>query len=244
MNDLNFVLSVLFILVILQSIVGVGILVIGTPFLLILGFDIVATISILLPISIATSFINLIFFKINKKKFKMKIDSSTKNLFFFVCIPSIFVGVYFLEILQNTINFKYCVSIVIIVSIILTTIKKFILKMDNKIKNIFLSTIGIIHGLTNSGGTLLSLFMTSHLGKNNSRYGITFFYFFLALCQYLIFNYFFETRFFYIGLEMFLVLIPLGVFLGNYLIKFVDEEKFKKLIIILSFVTCIFLISK
>ena len=69
MNDLNFVLSVLFILVILQSIVGVGILVIGTPFLLILGFDIVATISILLPISIATSFINLIFFKINKKKF-------------------------------------------------------------------------------------------------------------------------------------------------------------------------------
>ena len=61
-------------------------------------------------------------------------------------------------------------------SIILTKIKKIIFNVNNKIRIIFYSLIGIAHGLTNSGGTLLSLFMSSHLEKIN--YSITFFIFF------------------------------------------------------------------
>ena len=82
MADINFIFLVLFFLVIVQSVVGVGILVIGTPFLLILNFNIIDILSILLPISILTSLLNLIFFKFNKKKLKMKINSNTKRLFF------------------------------------------------------------------------------------------------------------------------------------------------------------------
>ena len=95
MLEIYVISFVLFILAILQSIVGVGILVIGTPFLLILNYNIVEILSILLPVSILTSLINLIFFKINKKKLQMKINSSTKYLFFFVFFPSIFFGFYF-----------------------------------------------------------------------------------------------------------------------------------------------------
>ena len=87
MIEIELILSVLFILVIIQTIIGVGVLVIGTPFLLILEFNIIEVLSILLPISIFTSFINLLFFKINKKKLKMKINSETKYLFFFICLP-------------------------------------------------------------------------------------------------------------------------------------------------------------
>ena len=48
-------------LVIIQSIIGVGILVIGTPFYLYLDYEITEVILILLPISITCSLINLIF---------------------------------------------------------------------------------------------------------------------------------------------------------------------------------------
>lgn len=243
MPEINIIFFVLFFLIIVQSVAGVGILVLGTPFLLILNFNIVDVLSILLPISILTSLLNLIYFKFNKKKLKMKIDSNTKRLFFFVCIPSIFVGLYFLEMFQNEINFRYLVSFIIILSVILTKTKKLILNINNKIKIIFLSLIGVVHGLTNSGGTLLSLFMTSHLEKNESRYSITFFYFFLALSQYLIFNYFFDFSQNNLNFKFFLFFLPLAVLLGNYLMKYLDNDKFKNLIIILSLIACVFLIS-
>ena len=124
--------------------------------------------------------IKLIFFKLNKKKLKMKINSNTKNLFFFVCVPSIFVGIYFLQLFQNQINFKILVSFIIIISLILANSKIFISKINFQIKVLFLSLTGIIHGVTNSGGTLLSLYMSSHLKKSNSRYSITFFLFLLS----------------------------------------------------------------
>ena len=73
---------------------GVGILVIGTPFLLILNFQLIEVLSILLPISILTSFLNLIYFKLNKKKLRMRVDQKTKYLFFLICVPAIFFGIF------------------------------------------------------------------------------------------------------------------------------------------------------
>ena len=57
------IFTLILLLIIFQSIIGVGILVLGTPILLLINFDIIDIISILLPISILTSFINLIFIK-------------------------------------------------------------------------------------------------------------------------------------------------------------------------------------
>ena len=68
MIEINIIHVLLFFtLVILQTIVGVGVLVLGTPILLILNYNIVESISILLPISILTSLFNLIYFKYIKK---------------------------------------------------------------------------------------------------------------------------------------------------------------------------------
>jgi len=242
MEEVYIISSVLLLLAILQSIIGVGVLVIGTPFLLILHYDMVYILSLLLPFSILTSFINLIFFKINKKKLEMKLNSNTKYLFFFICLPSIFIGFFFLEMYKEVINFRYLVASVIIFSILLMKLKKFILKISNKIQVIFLFMIGIIHGLTNSGGTLLSLFMSSHLKKNNTRYGITFFYFFLALFQFIIFNIFFTFSVEYSILKIILIFLPLSIFIGNYIIRYINEEKFKLLLEILIITSCVCLI--
>ena len=131
----------------------------------------------------------------------------------------------------------------IILSILISNIKNKKIKINKTIKAFYLILIGTVHGLTNSGGSLLSLFMSSHLKKNNSRYGITFFYFFLAIFQFLIFNSLFNfnpniLNFYLIG-----SLIPLGVVIGNYAVKFINENKFKKIINILCLVTCFFLIA-
>jgi uncharacterized membrane protein YfcA len=58
---------IFFFLIIIQTILGVGILVLGTPILLLFNHDIIEIISILLPLSILTSLINLSYQKLKKK---------------------------------------------------------------------------------------------------------------------------------------------------------------------------------
>lgn len=223
------ILIIILFLIILQSIVGVGILVIGTPTLILFNYSLVEIMAFLLPISILTSFFNLIYLKMNKKKLKVESHNDYRQYFFFVCIPSIFLGLYLLKSFEETINFKYLVSSVIIISYFLR--KKIILikKISKKTKIFSLSLIGTIHGLTNSGGSLLSLILSNLFNKNTSRYNITYFYFYLALSQYIVFIYLFGKD---NGLEKYyyFILIPIGVFLGNLIVKYFDEKIFKSMI--------------
>ena len=101
MIEFNLIYFLFFLLVVLQSIAGVGVLVIGTPMLLLFNFNLVEILSILLPISIITSLLNLILFKLNKKNLNIKIDKEIKILFFLICLPFIFIGLYLLKSLEN-----------------------------------------------------------------------------------------------------------------------------------------------
>lgn len=242
--EINFIIIIgILILAILQTIVGVGILLLGTPFLLIQNFNILDTISLLVPISIFTSFSNLIIFNY-LNNYKFEINTDTKSLFFKICIPSIFIGFFFLSKLQEIINFKYFVSIIMILSIMVTHNKNFVDMMSNKLKTIFLFLIGIIHGMTNSGGTLLSIFMKMHLNKNNARYNITYFYLFLALFQFIIFLIFFDLNIEIKSYFQILVFVPLSILIGNYLVKYIYEQRFKVLIEILGLFACTILLIK
>ena len=69
MEILLFYIFVTF-LVIMQTIAGVGVLVLGTPLMLIFNYQIIELINILLPISILTSLINYLYLKQNKKILK------------------------------------------------------------------------------------------------------------------------------------------------------------------------------
>ena len=64
--------------------IGVGILVIGTPFLLILNFHITDVIANLLPLSILTSLVNLVLQKKIAREMKDEILIRLKSLFFIV----------------------------------------------------------------------------------------------------------------------------------------------------------------
>ena len=67
MNETIFTYIVLILIISLQSIVGVGVLVLGTPIMLLLNYSMVEVLSILLPISIVTSLGNFLYFKFQKK---------------------------------------------------------------------------------------------------------------------------------------------------------------------------------
>ena len=113
----NFLILSYFCLIItFQSIIGVGVLVLGTPFLLILEYEIVDILFILLPISIVTSLLNLIIINFSNKTVNRSTYKEFKK-FFIICIPSIFVGLFLLKIFNNYLNFKLLVSLIIFFNI-------------------------------------------------------------------------------------------------------------------------------
>jgi uncharacterized protein len=238
---INFILIVS--LTAIQSIVGVGVLVVGTPILLLLNVSIIEIMNFLLPISILTSLLNII---IIKKKNNLFYNFDRLKFFFKVCIPSVFAGLIILKYLDKLINFDYVVSFIIIFTLVFREhISKIFKKMSKRANKIILIIIGIIHGMTNSGGSLLSIMMI-HLNKSkkNSRSEITLFYFILASLQlflfYLIFGITKNIDQFYITF----LYIVIGVVLGNTLLKFTKEALYQNLVYILAFTSSGTLILK
>jgi uncharacterized membrane protein YfcA len=240
MLEIYFFFLYFFIITTLQSVVGVGILVLGTPFLLILDYNMVEIFFILLPLSIITSFLNFVFLKSINKNFK---EISNKELykFFIVCIPFIVIGLLILKFFQSYINFKYLVSIIIILSVIIVTYKDKVKFKINFFRISILSIVGVVHGLTNSGGALMSLAISTNYKKNLARYNITFFYLILAIAQYFLTVLLFYNDFFVPDLELFVVII-LGIMTGNKINNLVSEKKFKLLINFLAISTSTLLI--
>ena len=229
----------LFFLISIQSILGVGILVIGTPFMLVMSYDFIFILNILLPTSIFTSLMNIIVIKYSSKPHKFKDERIILKNFFLICAPSMFLGILLLKAFQDKINFGVIVSTIIIFSLFIK------LMFQNKFKKILkkyykwlISLLGSVHGLTNSGGTILLLLIGSIINhKEEKRYIVSIFYFLLAGIQYLIFLFFFRVNLNFDLMMKILIIIPLGIFLGNILIKKINNEVFS------NFVNCIIIIS-
>ena len=214
---------------IIQTSVGIGILVIGTPTLLILGKNMPEIMANLLPLSILTSSLNIIYFKLKNKKLEIVEEKEISSIFFKYCLAGIFLGILLINFYKDDINFKVVVSSLILFSIFSKYKFQNILKdVDQKIKKFLINLIGVAHGLTNSGGTLLSIFILS-FGKNkninSSRYNVTYFYFYLALSQYLIFLFFFwDTKNIYFINYWFILVVITGCIFGNILCKFFTKK--------------------
>ena len=245
--EINLIIVLLFFLSCLQSILGVGILVIGTPILLLFNYNLPEILELLLPISIITSFTTLLIIKSQNKGIFKSIDNKINFYFFLICLPAIFFGLLLLNLFNHMINFKVFVALIILLSLVVKYFfNKKLKKAHKNIKKILMFTIGMIHGLTNSGGTILSLFFsnTNKSTINLARLNITYFYLLLAFFQFIIFLFFFKTT---INLEkffLFLIVALTGSFLGNILIKFLEEKLFKYIIEFLAISSAIFLLFK
>jgi uncharacterized membrane protein YfcA len=226
----------------IQSVVGIGVLVLGTPILLFFNFSIIEAMNFLLPISLITSFLNLLI--LHYKGDKVNLNIKTFNIFFFIIIPFTTIGLFLLNYTKEFINFDFFVSILIILIIIFK--KKIAIKvqsLSSKINKFLFILIAIVHGMTNSGGTLLSIVLSSiNKSYNESRKSITIFYFFLALIQLILFYLVFGLSTY--DYKQTLIYVVVGVILGNLFLKSISTSLFNKLIYILALISATSLFLK
>lgn len=144
-----YIISIIILTTAIQSLIGVGVLLFGTPLMLLLGHSFLETLLILLPVSVI---INLLQFLIYYKA----IDRNFYKSIIKYSIPFIMLSLYFIA------KTDYDSSIFIGIFLLLISIKdllpflKYIYEWLFKLDKIFFIFLGIIHGVTNLGGSLLT----------------------------------------------------------------------------------------
>lgn len=244
MYEFNYLIFLLIIaLSIFQTIAGVGILVLGTPILILFGFDIVEVMIFLLPLSIFNSSIN--FFYLYKFKEGIKIDTKMGKYFFFICLPSVFVGLFFLKKLMNYINFNLLICLSIWFVLFLSYLYKESVFSEN-LKKIIIFVTGLLHGVTNLGGSLLSVLIIQSYDKvvDYKRLQIIFFYLFLATFQLFSVIFIFKREFFEVINYYYISSILMGVVVGNFLSIKINNIQLSNLVRLLALISSLFLLSK
>ena len=146
--ELYIVLTVI-ITSIIQSLFGVGVLLFGTPILLLLGYPFLESLLVLLPISASINLLQVV------KDYK-SIELKTYKRVIYITVPFIVIFLFIIAKISIDVTFFIGVFLLLIslkdnVNIIKICLDK-LLYFD---KSYYLF-MGIIHGITNLGGALLT----------------------------------------------------------------------------------------
>lgn len=228
-------LIILFGLTIVQSIIGVGILLFGTPIFLLLDYDFFNVLILLLPTSILISFMTFIVYR--------------KSLFNLIdlCIMSFFVfsgSMLSLNYFQNVIYLL--VAGVIFLGIFIKIISHYnISHILNNNKNIVAATIGFLHGASNQGGIILVFFAKSYnVSKNLTRSSIALAYLIFAIMQLTSLMYTDLTRFVNLIKIENIVVPAIGFFVGNLIFRRLQGKSYDNVINVSTGVFILMLIYK
>lgn len=234
--DFYIIFIVIIVISFIQSIFGVGVLLFGTPILLILGYDFASVLNILLPISL---FINILQVVQDKKHINLKYY----KMLLFYSIPPIVI------LLWLTVELNLKTSLFIGLFLIVISLKSFSLQISKFISTLFsyqksfLFFQGAVHGLTNLGGSLLtSNIFALKLNKNQTRATISVSYLTFAIFQLLTLVTLGKIQ--VIRIE----LIIIGVFtylITNYFIyKKISNKIYDKMFAVFLFISGLILITK
>ena len=142
---------------VIQSLFGMGLLVFGTPTMLLLGFDFDHTLATLLPPSIVISSLQLY-------KDRKNIDRKMAINFALFCLPFVVLSLSFYLYTKVKFKLEFGVAIFLLVSLLLRTVPSFeewMRQLISSFQKPFLTIMGVVHGFTNMGGALLSVFASS-----------------------------------------------------------------------------------
>ena len=150
-------------LIIFQSIFGIGLLIFGTPTLMILGYQYSDVLSVLLPISFSISLIQVITAqKYDVRNFTIEfIKFSLPGIIIFLPIVILFISNFYLNFLIAAI--MIILSFLSIFNFKINQLKKII---SNKMILFF---IGSIHGVSNLGGGFISIFSSKYFYGDKLR---------------------------------------------------------------------------
>jgi len=206
----------------IQSLFGVGVLLFGTPLLLLFGFDFITTLTILLPVSlIINSFQLVVSYK--------DIDFVFYKKMLIYTVPFVVLFLFFVTSTELNINpFIGCFLVLIALQKQFPKLNKQLYKFM-KFESIYLALMGIIHGLTNLGGSLLTAVIhNKKLPKENTRATVAVCYLTFALFQILTLyfmndnfniNFFDYAIFWLLGAGIFIIV-------EKQLYKKIDDQKY------------------
>ena len=216
-------LLIIVLLSIFQSIFGIGLLIIGTPTFLLLGYNFFDVLNILLPFSITISLLQVIYSK--------EIDSGFNKKILLYCIPSLILALSILVKYENSIDFILLISFTIIFFSILnlSKFKNIIFNDSDQRINISLVILGLIHGFTNLGGSFFTL-ICANINKQKKliRHNIANGYLILGVAQLLFINIFYKTL---IISNLYYLYIPiLSFFVAQYFYNKINSQLFSKIL--------------
>lgn len=216
----------------IQSVIGVGLLLFGTPALLLAGYSYPEVLWILLPASCSLSLLQIIEGR--------DLIESKKNVYF-LTVPSLVLSLIIVIKLDYVIDIKKIVGVFLFAIAILrlsTFPKNWARTLLEKYRKISYLLIGFIHGFSNLGGAPLSVVISATYSERQKvNANIAFVYFILALSQ-LIVLFIYETKIFS---SSYLIFIPVVIInhllLRKTLFLKIDNIKFKQFI---NFIILIF----
>ena len=119
--ELLFEISIIFFLVVFQSLFGVGLLLFGTPIFLLLGNNFESTLVLILPISIIISLLQIIYHRKLSNNHILEFNKFCLPFFSYFLIITIYFG--------NSVNTKLYVSVLLIISSLILLNKNQIFKI-------------------------------------------------------------------------------------------------------------------
>lgn len=179
---LTTVLPVVMVCSLIQSVIGVGLLVFGTPMLLLMGVPFSSALLYLLPSSLLISCCQVVEGRREGEKFP-----SEAKLFLMYCMPCVVLGLLFVLVAEKGINMKLFVGILLLFSAAVRVVKPLHLALTKIIRiytKSYLVIMGAIHGLSNMGGGLLTILAnTLYSKKQTVRFTVASGYLFFATMQ-------------------------------------------------------------
>jgi len=133
----------------IQSIFGVGVLLFGTPILLILGYRFIPTLTVLLPISVAINLLQI-------ARHRAQVDWKLFRRILVYTIPLVVVC------LALVAHIDLDVGLVVGPFLVFVALNDFSPRVNAMVRSLtryersYLVVMGVVHGLTNLGGSLLT----------------------------------------------------------------------------------------
>ena len=180
--ELLSILAVIAIFSIVQSIFGMGVLVFGTPTLLLMGHDFHLTLGYILPASFTISLLQVIIARSNKPPI-------SRNLYL-MCLPGIGIGLWF----SGSSFLGSWTSHLIGATLLLSALvrlwpksRKLLTDLLSRHSPTYHFAMGIIHGSTNLGGAMLAILASSaNAEKETVRYTVAHYYLAFSVIQMLL----------------------------------------------------------
>lgn len=164
---------------IVQSLFGVGLLVFGTPTLLLAGYSFEDTIGSLLPSSLVISSMQIL----HGRQYIREFGGSL----LLYCAPFIVIGLAMVLSDLLIVEVRAFVGVALILSAatrLVGRVRETLTRLLKRYAHLYLMVMGLIHGMTNMGGAFLAVFVSAlHNDKEQTRANIAFGYFIFAATQ-------------------------------------------------------------